>query len=188
MSILTTLCLSISYFFVCCRHSVTIIDIHWYESPNGPRGFNSLSCSAFMCGSQISQLLPIPCFFLDHWLFPSSCSLQPCSLTCYPCHSPPSLVPISHAPPPHNPGPLASTRLTDARHWSQGSTWQGTVRVSHRSNVHFQFGNDLLIYPLPIRMYLVSAKDAEVHTPAPAPIFMGWSIDKHSYACDDNNV
>lgn len=102
LSILTTLCLSISYFFVCCRHSVTIIDIHWYESPNGPRGFNSLSCSAFMCGSQISQLLPIPCFFLDHWLlgfFPSSCSLQPCSLTCYPCHSPPSLVPISHDPP-----------------------------------------------------------------------------------------
>lgn len=144
-----------------------------------------------MCGSQISQLLPIPCFFLDHWLlgfFPvlAHSSLAPSHVI--PAIHPHPWFPYLMPPPPHNPGPLASTRLTDARHWSQGSTWQGTVRVSHRSNVHFQFGNDLLIYPLPIRMYLVSAKDAEVHTPAPAPIFMGWSIDKHSYACDDNNV
>lgn len=174
LSILTTLCLSISYLFVCCRHSITIIDIHWYASPNGPRGFNSLPCSDFMCGSQISQLLPIPCFFLDHWLvglFPSSCSLQPPSLTCIPAIYPHPWFPYLMTT--HNPGPLASTRLTDAHHWSQGLTWQGTVSVSHPSNAHFQFGNDLLIYPLFIRMYLVSAEDAEVRIPAPAPIFMG---------------
>lgn len=47
-------------------YSRHIIDIWWYGSPNGPRDFNLLPCSDFVCVSHFSHLLPIPCFFLDH--------------------------------------------------------------------------------------------------------------------------
>lgn len=35
-------------------------------------------------------------------------------------------------------------------------------------------------HPLLRRMCLVSAEDAAVREPAPAPVFMAWSIDKHT--------
>lgn len=186
-STLTTLCLAISYLLARCRHSLTIIDIHGYESPNGPSGFNSLPCSDFVCVSPVSRWLPIPCFFLDRWLLgffpvPAHSSLPP-SLTCIPASAP--ILGSSISRPPIT---LASSFYSapGACHWSRGSPGPA-LRAYHTTAMFSVDAAKIVKHPVLVRMCLVSAEDTGPAASS-GPFDGAVSAQTYGDTCDHHNM